>query len=73
MKLLAKGKLMKRLFIVDDDQDILLSLQIWSQKKGFEVEVFSLPQPLYTALETERPGLILLDVNLDNEDGREIC
>ncbi len=64
---------MKRLFIIDDDEDILFSLKCWFERKGFLVEVFSLPEPLLQALETTTPGLILMDVNLDDKDGREIC
>ncbi len=64
---------MNRLFIIDDDKDILLSLEIWFAKKGLAVKVFSLPEPLMDALENETPSLILMDVNLDNKDGRLIC
>ncbi len=64
---------MKQLFIVDDDYDILLSLKIWFTKKGFSVKVFQQSQPLYDALKQSKPDLILMDVNLNGEDGREIC
>ena len=64
---------MRRLFIVDDDYDILLSLKIWFSKKGFEVKVFQQSKPLFDALNQSLPDLILLDVNLNGEDGREIC
>lgn len=64
---------MKRLFIIDDDTDILESLGIWFTKKGFDVELFSLPEPMFNALQNAAPGLILMDVNLKNDDGRIIC
>lgn len=64
---------MRQLFIVDDDYDILLSLKIWFSKKGFEVKVFQQSKTLYDALYQDKPDLILLDVNLNGEDGREIC
>lgn len=64
---------MKRLFIIDDDKDILESMQIWFQKKGFEVEAFSLPEPMLNALEISSPVLILMDVNIHDKDGRKIC
>ena len=64
---------MRQLFIVDDDYDILLSLKIWFTKKGFDVKIFEQSQPLFEALHTSLPDLILLDVNLRGEDGREIC
>ncbi len=64
---------MKRLFIIDDDEDILFSLKHWFAKRGFSVEIFSLPEPMLDALESRMPGLILMDVNLGTKDGREIC
>ncbi len=64
---------MRKLFIVDDDNDILLSLKIWFSKKGFDVKVFQQSKPLIEALYQSQPDLILLDVNLNGEDGREIC
>lgn len=66
---------MRRLFIVDDDFDILLSLKIWFSKKGFDVQIFEQSKSLFEALyKTELlPDLILLDVNLRGEDGRDIC
>ena len=64
---------MRQLFIVDDDYDILLSLKIWFTKKGFDVKVFEHSKPLFEELYRSMPDLILLDVNLNGEDGRDIC
>lgn len=64
---------MKQLFIVDDDYDILLSLKIWFSKKGYAVKVFQQSKPLFEELYLSTPDLILLDVNLNGEDGRQIC
>lgn len=64
---------MRQLFIVDDDYDILLSLKIWFTKKGFDVKVFQHSKPLFEELYKTVPDLILLDVNLNGEDGRDIC
>ncbi len=69
----CKYSCVRRLFIVDDDHDILLSLKIWFSKKGFDVRVFQHSRPLFDALYQSMPDLILLDVNLNGEDGREIC
>lgn len=64
---------MRQLFIVDDDYDILLSLKIWFTKKGFDVKVFQHSKPFFEELYQSRPDLILLDINLNGEDGRDIC
>lgn len=64
---------MRKLFIVDDDYDILLSLSIWFRKMGFEVGTFENSRSLYNALQESVPDLVLLDINLQGEDGRDVC
>lgn len=64
---------MKRLFIVDDDADILNVLQLWFDHLGFAVSCFDHSAALFAALEHIHPDLVLLDVNLGGEDGRTIC
>ena len=61
------------LFIIDDEEDIRFSLYIWFKKMGYDVKTFSNSIELFKGCETEIPNLILLDVNLNGEDGREIC
>lgn len=64
---------MRRLFIVDDDYDILLSLGMWFKKMGFAVDTFENSRTMFSALHQSVPDLILLDINLQGEDGREVC
>lgn len=64
---------MKKLFIVDDDEDILISLNYWFTKRGYEVMIFFDSKTLLPALAKGPPDLLLLDVNLKGEDGRDIC
>ncbi len=61
------------LFIIDDEEDIRFSLSIWFRKIGYDVKTFSNSEELLKGCEKETPNLILLDVNLNGEDGREIC
>ncbi len=63
----------KTLFIVDDDEDILISLQFWFIHKGYLVSIFSHSTFLHKALLKTAPDVILMDVNLGGEDGRKIC
>ncbi len=65
--------MVRKLFIVDDDYDILLSLSIWFKKMGYEVATFENSRTMFTALQQAIPDLILLDINLQGEDGREVC
>ena len=64
---------MRTLFIVDDDYDILLSLSMWFRKMGYAVDTFENARNLFAALQQTVPDLILLDINLQGEDGRDIC
>ncbi len=65
--------MVRKLFIVDDDYDILLSLSIWFKKMGYEVDTFENGRNLFAALQQTVPDLILLDINLQGEDGRDVC
>ena len=64
---------MRRLFIVDDDYDILLSLSMWFKKMGYAVDTFENSKTMFSALNQSAPDLILLDINLQGEDGRDVC
>ena len=61
------------LFIIDDEEDIRFSLSIWFKRIGYDVKTFSNSEELLKGYEKDIPNLILLDVNLNGEDGREIC
>lgn len=63
----------RKLFIVDDDYDILLSLSMWFKKMGYEVATFENSRAMFTAMQQSVPDLVLLDINLQGEDGRDIC
>lgn len=64
---------MPAIFIVDDDTDILVSLESFFKKKNFGVKTFSNGHYLMDAIRQDKPELILLDINLHGEDGRSIC
>lgn len=64
---------MPAVFIVDDDTDMLTSLESFFKKKNFGVKTFSNGHYLLDAIRQDKPELILLDINLVNEDGRSIC
>ena len=64
---------MAGIFIVDDDADTLHSLESFFRKKNFGVKTFSDSLYLLDAIKRERPELVLLDINLNGEDGRSIC
>ncbi len=64
---------MKRILVVDDDIDILCVVQLVLDSNGFEVVAISDWQQIYGQIEEFKPDLILLDVSLGTQDGRNIC
>jgi DNA-binding response OmpR family regulator len=64
---------MKRILVVDDDIDILTVVQLVLESNGFEVIAISKWQQIYSQIDAFKPDLILLDVSLGTQDGRNIC
>lgn len=64
---------MPTIFIVDDDADILLSLQAWFSRKNYTVVTFENGRNLISNIMQSKPGLVLMDINLRGEDGRSLC
>ena len=64
----------KRILVVDDDPDILISLEILLRDEGFEVQTSTKDgEVVDAAVHTNRPDLIILDILLSGHDGRLIC
>ncbi len=64
---------MPAIFIVDDDHDILFSLNRWFSLKNYVVHTFSNGSGLVDHILNNRPDIVLLDVMLNGEDGRHLC
>ncbi len=64
---------MKKVFVADDDFGYLYQLNKLFTRKGFYVRTFSHSQSLFDALEESLPDLVMLDMNLNGENGKEIC
>lgn len=64
---------MIKILLVDDDEDILHALQFFLKRNRFDVTAVSNAGLVAeTALNTQ-PDIILMDVNLNGYDGRQIC
>ena len=61
------------ILIVDDDPNILLSLDYLMRKNGFHVFVARNGAEALELIETEIPELVLLDIMMPDVDGYEIC
>ena len=66
-------KKMNRILIADDSIDLLEIFKITLSEEGYVVRTVSNKREFYGALKTYTPDLIILDVFLNDVDGREIC
>lgn len=64
---------MHTILLVEDDLEIREELQILLQNRGYEVKSISDFQEVEKQILTIAPDLILLDINLPNKNGYEIC
>ena len=62
-----------RVLIVDDDPQILMSLEISLEPWGFELTTLSEPAQLWDALARFNPDLLVLDVEMPQINGLELC
>ena len=68
-----KEKRQKRILSIDDDIDLLMLLERRLEKEGYRIEsAASLPEA-EDVLPAFKPNLVLLDINVNGEDGRQLC
>lgn len=63
----------KRVLIVDDEPNIVVSLQFLMMQCGFEVATATSGEEALEIIMKFQPDLILLDVMLPGIDGYEVC
>lgn len=66
---MRKGKIL----VVDDDNDILNLVRASLASRGFEVVTASNGSEGVKAALTERPDVIILDIEMPDKDGIEVC
>ncbi len=64
---------MPRLFVIDDDRDLLKVVKSLLIKRGFDVSTFFDWEIANKAIKLLEPQLILLDVFLSGIDGLDVC
>lgn len=69
----AKEKNAKRLLIIDDDIDLLMLLERRLIKEGYKVEAAASLPEAEEVFPSFKPHLVLLDINVNGEDGRQLC
>jgi DNA-binding response OmpR family regulator len=63
----------KKILVIDDDEGILDALELMLESSGYQVETSADGEVLKKLNVVNAPNLILLDVLLSGEDGRELC
>lgn len=62
-----------KILIVDDEVNILMSLEYLLRKKGYEVFIARNGTEALRIAAAERPALVLLDIMMPDVDGYEVC
>lgn len=64
---------MKRILVVDDDIEVLETIQLILEIGGFKVSALNDGEEIFNRIEKFSPDLILLDISLGHIDGRVLC
>jgi len=64
---------MKKILIIDDDTDFLKTLESVLKKHGYDVATRNSCQDGFLTLASFKPDLIILDVHVKDQDGRDLC
>jgi len=65
----AKGSVL----VVDDEPNIVLSLEFLLSQAGFEVSTAADGEEALHAIESSPPDLVVLDINMPRVNGYEVC
>ncbi len=63
----------KRILIVDDEPNIVISLEFLMKREGFAVEIAADGEAALEAMAESPPDLVILDVMLPKMNGFEVC
>jgi DNA-binding response OmpR family regulator len=64
---------MRKVLVVDDDKDILEVVELLLTIHNYTVNTIFRAADIFNEIKKFEPDLILLDVNIAGQDGREIC
>ena len=62
-----------RILIVEDDVDIANLLRVYFESQGFDVSIAANGNDTFVACSRQLPSVIVLDINLPDIDGYEVC
>ncbi|HSJ69511.1 MAG TPA: response regulator [Anditalea sp.] len=64
---------MNKILIVDDEPNILLSLEYLFKKEGYKVYIARDGEEAMGIIEENIPALVILDIMMPKVDGYEVC
>ncbi|MEQ8925961.1 MULTISPECIES: response regulator transcription factor [Fulvivirga] len=64
---------MIKVLIVDDEPNIIMSLEFLIKKIGYEVYIARDGSEAMTIVESEKPEIVILDIMMPFVDGYEVC
>ena len=62
-----------KVLIIDDDPQVLLSLEISIKPWGFDITTLNKSTQFWEALEDTKPDILVLDIDMPSLDGIELC
>lgn len=63
----------KRVLIVDDEPNIVISVEFLMKREGYEVSVARDGEAGLAAIRDQHPDLVVLDIMMPKRDGFEVC
>jgi DNA-binding response OmpR family regulator len=68
-----KNGMSKKILIVDDEPNIVISLEFLMRREGYEVLVARNGEEAMRHMQEKRPDLVLLDIMMPKINGFEVC
>lgn len=63
----------RKILLLDDNKDLLLIVQIILKSQGYEVVQACCVEEALQKIRIHQPALIMMDVFIKEQDGRELC
>lgn len=63
----------KKILIVDDEPNIVISLEFLMKREGFQVSVAGDGEAALAQMAAQQPDMVLLDVMMPKKNGYEVC
>lgn len=64
---------MKRIFVVDDEQNIRKLIKAYLEKEGYQVEVFDQGDLAFEAFQIMEPDMLVIDIMMPGMNGFDLC